>query len=85
MSRTVRKTDFPHYFFAWNDAEVREWDLKAKRDGQSLRHWTQIVKRQTRRERRRDWRKSEHEILRFGDADVPRREKKYLGEIWNWD
>lgn len=59
-----------------------------QRDGKSYREWTGEVKKATRRERRRDWKKSEHIILRsedFEEVDVPRLEKKYLGEIWKWD
>jgi hypothetical protein len=89
MARTYRKSSLSRWKYFWDEDDIREWErTSARRDGQSLRYWTEDVKRETRRDRRRDWKRSEHEILKSADyeeVDVPRLEKKYLGEIWNWD
>ncbi|MBO9428781.1 hypothetical protein [Sulfitobacter sp. R18_1] len=89
MARTHRKRNFPQFFFSWTEEDVKEWeDNLAGRDGKSFRFWNPEVKAVTRRERRRDWKRAERQIMKIDDyeeVDVPRLEKKYLGEIWFWD
>jgi hypothetical protein len=83
MSRTNRRTRLVIMGGRWCEGHAKS--SVAGRDGSTTTPWSQVVKQRTNEKRRAYWRKKQHEIFLYGDADVANMEKLYLGEIWFWD